>query len=62
MFVGVSWVDMNKLAERTILEQFKDGGLLQGDVEDMMAARLGAVFMPHGIGHLMGLDVVDDRI
>ena len=59
MFVGVSWVDMHKLSERTILEQLKDGGLLQGDVEEMMAARLGAVFMPHGLGHLMGLDVHD---
>ncbi|KAI0229666.1 Xaa-Pro dipeptidase [Lamellibrachia satsuma] len=56
---GVSWVDMHKLSERTILEQLKDGGLLQGDVEEMMAVRLGAVFMPHGLGHLMGLDVHD---
>ncbi|KAI0229665.1 Xaa-Pro dipeptidase [Lamellibrachia satsuma] len=50
---------MHKLAERTILEEYKDGGLLQGDVEEMMAVRLGAVFNPHGIGHLKGLDVVD---
>ena len=56
---GVSWVDMHRLAERTMLGQLKEGGLLRGDVEEMMTARLGAVFMPHGLGHLMGLDVHD---
>ena len=50
---------MHKLAERTMLEQLKAGGLLRGDVDEMMTARLGAVFMPHGLGHLMGLDVHD---
>jgi len=29
------------------------------DVEDMMAARLGAVFMPHGLGHFLGIDTHD---
>lgn len=56
---GVSWVDMHKLAERVILESLKKGGILAGDVEDMMAHRLGAVFMPHGLGHLLGIDTHD---
>lgn len=47
------------LAERVILKHLTDGGLLMGDVEQMMEVRLGAVFMPHGLGHLMGLDVHD---
>ncbi|KAF8691564.1 hypothetical protein HU200_040715 [Digitaria exilis] len=29
------------------------------DVDDMMAQRLGAVFMPHGLGHLLGIDTHD---
>lgn len=29
------------------------------DVTDMMAQRLGAVFMPHGLGHLLGIDTHD---
>jgi len=40
------------LAERAILESLRN-------VDDMMAQRLGAVFMPHGLGHLLGIDTHD---
>jgi len=56
---GVSWTDMHLLAERVALEAMKAGGLLVGDIDEMMKARLGAVFMPHGLGHFLGLDVHD---
>nr|AKF43212.1 metallopeptidase M24 family protein [Pelargonium tetragonum] len=56
---GVNWIDMHKLAEKTILESLKKGSILVGDVDDMMAKRLGAVFMPHGLGHFMGIDTHD---
>jgi len=50
---------MHRLAERVLLERLKAGGLLTGEIDDMMNAHLGATFMPHGLGHLMGLDVHD---
>ncbi|KAK6139588.1 hypothetical protein DH2020_026667 [Rehmannia glutinosa] len=56
---GVSWVNMHKLAERIILESLKEGHLLSGDVDAMVHERLGAVFMPHGLGHLLGIDTHD---
>lgn len=56
---GVSWVDMHKLANITLLEELKRGGLLKGDVNEMFDAGLAAIFQPHGLGHLMGLDVHD---
>ncbi|GBG61243.1 hypothetical protein CBR_g19775 [Chara braunii] len=56
---GVSWVHMHRLAERTILKALKDGGVLQGSVDEMMDQHLGATFMAHGLGHLMGLDTHD---
>lgn len=56
---GVSWVDMHRLSERVLLESLKTGGLVVGDDDEMMSAHLGATFMPHGLGHLMGLDVHD---
>lgn len=56
---GVSWPEMHLLANRVMLEKLKEGGLLTGDVEDMVKAGLNAIFQPHGLGHLIGLDVHD---
>ncbi|XP_042511173.1 xaa-Pro dipeptidase [Macadamia integrifolia] len=56
---GVSWVDMHKLAEKITLESLKTGGIIVGDIDEMMVERLGAVFMPHGLGHLLGIDTHD---
>ncbi|CAN6564509.1 unnamed protein product [Malus baccata var. baccata] len=56
---GVSWLDMHKLAEKVILESLKRGSILVGTADDMMVERLGAVFMPHGLGHLLGIDTHD---
>lgn len=54
------WPDMHRLAERCILEDLLAGGILHnGTVDEMMAAQLGSVFMPHGLGHLLGLDTHD---
>jgi len=56
---GLPWTQMHRVAERAILVGLRKGGLLRGDVEDMLEADLGAVFMPHGLGHLIGLDTHD---
>lgn len=56
---GVSWVDMHLLACRVQLEELKQRGLLKGNIDDMMKVHLGAIFMPHGLGHFMGCDVHD---
>uniref|UniRef100_A0A6B2L3E9 Xaa-Pro dipeptidase n=1 Tax=Arcella intermedia TaxID=1963864 RepID=A0A6B2L3E9_9EUKA len=59
MKAGVSWPDMHRLANRVICEQLKKYNFLKGDIEDMMANYVGALFMPHGLGHLLGLDTHD---
>ena len=56
---GTSWVEMHELAHRAILEHLASAGLLLGDVSEMMAANLGQTFMPHGLGHLIGVDTHD---
>ena len=50
---------MHRLADRVQLEELKAIGLLHGDIDEMMKAHMGAVFMPHGLGHFMGCDVHD---
>lgn len=56
---GVSWVDMHELSYRLMLEKLKEGGLVTGDIKEMMDVNLGSVFMPHGLGHFMGKDTHD---
>jgi Xaa-Pro dipeptidase len=56
---GVRWTDMHILAEKVVLTHLKEAGVLLGDVNEMLEKRIGAVFMPHGLGHFMGLDVHD---
>jgi Xaa-Pro dipeptidase len=57
---GVKWADMHKLAERVILTHLRAAGILVADsVEELERAYIGAVFMPHGLGHMLGLNVHD---
>lgn len=59
--IGVSWVDMHLLAENVIITGLQKLGLLQASykVEDMVNDRVGFYFMPHGLGHLIGIDTHD---
>lgn len=56
---GVKWLDMHLGAARIITEHLKAIGLMKGNTEDAVAAGAHAMFFPHGLGHMMGLDVHD---
>ena len=56
---GVPWPDMHRLATRVIAEHLRDMGLVRGSTDELMAHHIPGLFMPHGLGHLMGLDVHD---
>ncbi len=51
--------ELHMVAARTTAAGLKDLGLMQGDVDEAVAAGAHALFFPHGIGHMMGLDVHD---
>ena len=46
-------------AAKVIASGLKDLGLMKGDLEEAVAAGAHALFFPHGLGHMMGLDVHD---
>jgi Xaa-Pro aminopeptidase len=47
------------MACKIIASGMKELGLMKGDVDEAVAAGAHALFMPHGLGHMMGLDVHD---
>lgn len=53
---GVTFRDMHLGAARIIVEGLSQLGLLKGDVDEMVADGVQGLFMPHGLGHNMGLD------
>ena len=56
---GVFYRDIHLLAGRTIAEGLKELGLMRGDIDEAVSQGAHALFFPHGIGHMMGLDVHD---
>jgi Xaa-Pro aminopeptidase len=56
---GISNLDLHLNACRIIASGMKDLGFMKGDVDEAVAAGAHALFMPHGLGHMMGLDVHD---
>ncbi|MBK7488670.1 MAG: aminopeptidase P family protein [Bacteroidales bacterium] len=56
---GISNRDLHLGAWRIIAEGMKDMGFMKGDIDEAVAAGAPALFMPHGLGHMMGLDVHD---
>jgi Xaa-Pro dipeptidase len=57
---GVAWTDCHLLAEREIVKALAAAQVLHnGDIELYIEKELGAIFFPHGLGHLIGCDVHD---
>lgn len=56
---GVSYLSIHLEAAKVIASGMKALGLMKGDVDEAVQAGAHALFMPHGLGHMMGLDVHD---
>ena len=56
---GVKYMDVHFAVCRLMTERLKELGLMKGDVDEAVAAGAHAMFLPHGLGHMMGMDVHD---
>ena len=56
---GVKWWDVHMNVCRFMIERLKELGLMKGDTEEALQAGAHAMFIPHGLGHMLGMDVHD---
>ncbi len=56
---GIEYRDIHRIAATVITEGLVELGILKGNLEDLVDQDAHALFFPHGIGHLLGLDVHD---
>ena len=56
---GVKWWDVHFAVCRLMTDRLKELGLMKGDTEEAVRAGAHAMFMCHGLGHMMGMDVHD---
>jgi Xaa-Pro aminopeptidase len=56
---GVKYADVHFAICRLMFDRLKELGLAKGDTQEAVAAGAHAMFLPHGLGHMMGMDVHD---
>ena len=56
---GIKYMDVHFAVCRMMTERLKELGLMRGDTDEAVRAGAHAMFLPHGLGHMMGMDVHD---
>lgn len=56
---GIKYFDVHMDVCRLMTDRLKELGLMMGDTEEAVRAGAHAMFLPHGLGHMMGMDVHD---
>jgi Xaa-Pro aminopeptidase len=56
---GITNKELHIMACEIIASGLKDMGLMKGDIKEAVSRGAHALFMPHGLGHMLGLDVHD---
>ncbi len=56
---GIPYLEVHRDVCRTLVTALQDLELMRGDAEQAVAEGAHALFMPHGLGHMLGLDVHD---
>ena len=56
---GTPYKEIHLLSAKVIAEGLKEIGLMKGDMDEAVSKGAHAMFFPHGLGHMLGLDVHD---
>jgi len=56
---GITYQEVHTAASRVLAQGYKDLGILRGNLDDIVSHGAHSLLMPHGLGHMMGLDVHD---
>ncbi|MBR1517154.1 MAG: aminopeptidase P family protein [Bacteroidales bacterium] len=56
---GITYQQVHTEVSKILAAGYKDLGILKGSVDDIVASGAHSLLMPHGLGHMMGLDVHD---
>jgi Xaa-Pro aminopeptidase len=56
---GTTYYECHMMAAKTIAKGLSDLGMIKGDLDEAVKAGAHTLFFPHGLGHMMGLDVHD---
>ena len=56
---GISYTEVHQTVSRLMAQGLVNLGILKGDPDEIVAAGAHSLFMPHGLGHNMGMDVHD---
>lgn len=56
---GITYKELHLSAVKDVATGLKDLGIMKGDIDEAVSQGAHAMFMPHGLGHMMGLDVHD---
>ena len=56
---GITYKEVHQAASRKLAEGYRGIGILRGNIDDIVEAGAHSLLMPHGLGHMMGLDVHD---
>ena len=57
--IGTEWHEVHGVAARVLAVGLRDLGIMKGDVDGLLESGAIALFLPHGVGHMVGLGVRD---